>query len=124
MDPARGTGARNRAVGGALGAGQGWPRAGGAAEWRSGDWEIAPGAGAARPGGGRAPGVAHALPVFALLPEHRLVSADRSAGAGGVALRPGGVSPAEAPKTGGTSGAVWLPAGGGRASACLPPLHT
>ena len=46
--------------------------------------------------GRRAPGVADAVPVFALLPEHRLVSDDRSAGAGGAALRPGGVPAAEA----------------------------
>ena len=47
-------------------------------------------------GGRRAPGVADAVPVFALLPEHRPVSADRSAGAGGAALRAGGVPAAEA----------------------------
>ena len=39
----------------------------------------------------RAPGVADAVPVFALSPAHRLVSDDRSAGAGGAALRAGGV---------------------------------
>ena len=36
--------------------------------------------------GQRAPGVADAVPVFAVLPEHRPVSDDRSAGAGGAAL--------------------------------------
>ena len=39
----------------------------------------------------RAPGLADAVSVFALLPEYRLVSHDRSAGAGGAALRAGGV---------------------------------
>ena len=39
-------------------------RAGGAAQRRSGHWQIAPGAGAARAGGRRAPGVADSVPVF------------------------------------------------------------
>ena len=39
----------------------------------------------------RAPGVADAVPVFALSPAHRPVSDDRAAGAGGAALRAGGV---------------------------------
>ena len=38
------------------------------------------------PGGQRAAGVADAVPVFPLSPKHRLVSVDRSAGAGGAAL--------------------------------------
>ena len=58
------------AAAGALGAGQGWPRAGGAAQRRSGHRQIAPGAGADGTRGDRAPGVADAVPVFALLPEH------------------------------------------------------
>ena len=70
----------------------------------------------------RAPGVADAVPVFALLPEHRPVSDDRSAGAGGAALRAGGVPAAEAQQTGGVPGAVWPAAGGGRAPLCRPPL--
>ena len=40
-----------------------------AAQWRSRHRQIAPGAGADRTGGRRAPGVADAVPVFALLPE-------------------------------------------------------
>ena len=47
---------------------------------------------------------------------------DRPAGAGGAALRAGGVPPAEAPQTGGVLGAVWPAAGGGRAPLCRPPL--
>ena len=73
-------------------------------------------------GGHRAPGVADAVPVFALSPEHRLVSDDRSAGAGGAALRAGGVPAAEAPQTRGVPGAVWPATGGGRAPPCRPPL--
>ena len=121
-DPARGPGAGGGAAAGALGAGQGRPRAGGAAQRRSGHRQIAPGAGADGTRGHRAPGVADAVPVFALLPEHRLVSHDRAAGAGGAALRAGGVPDAEAPQTGGVLGAVWPAAGGGRAPLCRPPL--
>ena len=95
-DPAGGPGAGSGAAAGALGAGQGRPGAGGAAQRRSGHRQIAPGAGADGTGGHRAPGLADAVPVFALSPEHRLVSADRSAGAGGAALRAGGVPRAEA----------------------------
>ena len=47
-DPAGGPGAGSRAAAGALGAGQGRPRAGGAAQRRSGHRQIAPGAGADR----------------------------------------------------------------------------
>ena len=47
---------------------------------------------------------------------------DRPAGAGGAALRAGGVPPAEAQQTGGVPGAVWPAAGGGRAPLCRPPL--
>src|SRR5262249_30412664 len=103
-------------------AGQGGGRAGGAAQRRSGHWQIAPGAGAPRTRGGRAPGVAHALPVFALSSEHGLVSADRSVGAGGAPLRAGRVPPAETAQTGGVSGAVWSAAGGGCAPLCHPAL--
>ena len=88
---------------------------GGPAQRRSGDWQIAPGAGAAGPGGRRAPGVADAVPVFALSPEHRLVSSDRSAGAGRAPLRAGGGPAAEAQQTGRVPGAVWPAAGGGHA---------
>ena len=73
-DPAGGPGAGNRAAAGALGAGQGRLRAGGAAQRRSGHWQIAPGAGAEGTCGRRAAGVADAVPVFALLPAQRLVS--------------------------------------------------
>ena len=45
-DPAGGPRAGNRTAPGALGAGQGRLRAGGAAQWRGGYWQIAPGAGA------------------------------------------------------------------------------
>src|SRR5262249_31191222 len=48
----------------------------------------------------------------------------RSARAGGVALRPGGVPTAETQQTRGASSTVWLPAGGGRASVYRPSLHT
>ena len=54
------------AAAGALGTGQGGAWAGGAAQRRSGDRQIAPRAGAERTGGHRAPGVADAVPVFAL----------------------------------------------------------
>ena len=47
---------------------------------------------------------------------------DRSAGAGGAALRAGGDPAAEAPQTGGVLGAVWPAAGGGRAPLCRPAL--
>ena len=47
---------------------------------------------------------------------------DRSAGAGGAALRPGGVPAAEAQQTGGVPGAVWPATGGGGAPLCRPPL--
>ena len=52
----------------------------------AGHRQIAPGAGADRTGGRRAPGLADAVPMFALSSEHRLVSDDRAAGAGGAAL--------------------------------------
>ena len=47
---------------------------GGAAQRRSGDWQIAPGAGAASTRGRRASGMVDAVPVFAVLPEHGPVS--------------------------------------------------
>src|SRR2546422_9864249 len=92
-------GAGSDIAAGALGAGAGRPRTGGAAQWGSGHWQIAPGTGTARTRGHRSAGVADAVPVFALLPEHRLVSADRSAGTGGPALRAGGGPVAEAQQT-------------------------
>src|SRR5215510_754333 len=122
MDPARGSGAGNRAAAGALGAGQGRPWAGGAAQWRSGHRQIAPGAGTDGTGGRRAPGMADAMPVFAILSEHCLVSMDRSAGAGGAALRAGGGPGAEAQQTGGLPGAVWPGAGRDRAPLCRTAL--
>src|SRR5712691_9315806 len=106
MDPARGPGAGSHLAAGAVGAGEGRPRPGGAAQWGSGYRQITPGADADGPGGRRAPGVADAVPVFLLSPEYRLISDDRSPGAGGVALRPGGVPTAEAPQAGGAPGPV------------------
>ena len=47
---------------------------------------------------------------------------DRSAGAGGAALRARGVPAAEAPQTGGLLGAVWPAAGRDGAPLCCPPL--
>ena len=73
-------------------------------------------------GGRRAPGVADAVPVFALLPAYRPVSDDRSAGAGGAALRAGGIPTAEAQQTRRIPGTVWPAAGGGRAPPGYPPL--
>ena len=108
LTPLVGRGAGNGAAAGALGAGQGRPRAGGAAQRRGGHRQIAPGAGAEATGGRRAPGLADAVPMFALLPEQRLVSADRAAGAG-AALRAGGVPPAEAAQTGGVLVQYGLP---------------
>src|SRR5262249_32012261 len=70
--PGAGSGAAART----LGARAGGERPGGAAQWRSGHWQIAPGAGADGPGGRRAPGMADIMPVFAVLPAYRLVSAD------------------------------------------------
>src|SRR6266581_1899671 len=74
------------------------------------------------PGGRRAPVVADAVPVFALSPAYRLVPHDRSAGAGGTALRPRGISSAEAQEIGGTAGAAWPALGGGRAPPGRAPL--
>ena len=121
-DPPGGAGAGSRAPAGALGAGQGGHGAGGAAERRGGHWQIAPGAGAAGARRHRGPGVADAVPVFALLSAHGPVSPDRAAGAGGAALRPRGVPAAEAQQTGGVRGAVWPAAGRGRAPLCRAPL--
>src|SRR5262245_66460836 len=50
--------------------------------------------------------MAHAVSMFALLPAYRLVPADRPPGAGGAALRAGGIVTAEAAQTGGVRGAV------------------
>jgi len=52
----------------------------GAAQWRSGDWQIAPGAGAAGQVA-TAPGVADAVPVFAYY-QHTALIRDRSTRAG------------------------------------------
>src|SRR5262245_24976990 len=60
--------------------------------------------------------------MFTLLPKHRLVSADRPAGAGGTALRAGGVPAAKATETGGVCRAVWSTTGRGRPPLCRPPL--
>src|SRR5439155_7548999 len=46
VDAPGGPGRRGSAVAAALGAGEGWAGAGGAAQWRGGYWQIAPGAGA------------------------------------------------------------------------------
>src|SRR5262249_28632842 len=66
--------------------------------------------------------VADAVPVFALLPAHRLVSVDRSAGAGGPALRARGVRIAEAQQTRRVPGAVWPATGRGCAPPGCPPF--
>src|SRR5262249_8032915 len=118
---AGGAQAGNRAAAGALGTGQGRRRAGRAGQRRSGDWQIASRAGAARTRGRRAAGVADTVPVFALSPAQRLVSADRRVGAGGTALRAGRDPAAEAEQTGGLPGAVWPVASRGRAALCRPP---
>jgi class 3 adenylate cyclase len=86
LDPPRGARAGSRAASGALGTGEGRHWTGGAAQWRSGDRQIAPRAGAHGTGGQRAAGVADAVSVFALLPPYQLVSPDRSARADGPAL--------------------------------------
>src|SRR5262249_62235066 len=84
---------------------------------------VTAGAGAARARGGRAAGVADAVSVLPLSPEHRLVSPDRPAGTGGPALRAGGVASAEAAQTGGLPGAVWLATGRERAPPGGPPVR-
>src|SRR5436309_14237903 len=68
--------------------------------------------------------MADAVPVFAVLPAHCLVSHDRTAGARGTPLRPQGVPAAEAAQTGGIRGAVWPAVGRGRAAPGLSPLDT
>jgi class 3 adenylate cyclase len=85
-DPARGPRAGGGAAAGALGAGEGRLGAGGLAQWGSGHRQITPGAGPEGTRGPRAPGVADAVPVFALLSEQRPLSHDRSPGAGSAAL--------------------------------------
>src|SRR5262249_37700486 len=70
------------------------------------------------------PGLADAVPVFAVLPEQRPVSGDRFAGAGGAAIRTGRDPATETRQAGGVPGAVWPAAGRGRAAVCQPPLHT
>src|SRR5262249_45982845 len=122
VDAARGSGAGSHRAAGALGAGEGRPRTGGAAQWGSGDWQVASGTGAARPRGGRAAGVADAVSVLPLSPEHGLVSPDRPAGTGGAALGAGGVAPAKAAQTGGLPGAVWPATGRGGAPPGGPPV--
>src|SRR5713226_5540917 len=67
---------------------------------------------------GRAAGVADAVSVFALLLEQRLVPDDRSVGAGGPDLQPGGVPATEARQTRRVPGAVWPATGGGHAPLC------
>src|SRR5262245_14733775 len=66
--------------------------------------------------------MADAVPVFALLSEYCLVSHDRSVGAGGAALRAGGVPATEAAQTGGIRGAVWLAVDRGRTASGRAPL--
>src|SRR5262245_55464871 len=66
--------------------------------------------------------MADAVPVFTLLPEHCPVSDDRPAGAGGPALRAGGVPAAKTAETGGVCRTVWSAAGRGHAPLCRPPL--
>jgi hypothetical protein len=61
------------------------------------------------------PATVQAVPVFAILPEHRFVSDDRLARAGGTALRAGRIPAAQADETRGLLSAVWLTAGGDRA---------
>ena len=120
--PLVGRDAGSTTAAGALGAGQGRFWTSRAAQRRSGDREIAPGAGADGAGRHRAPGVADAVPVLALPSAERLVSMDRPVGAGRPALRARGFPAAEAPQTGGAPGPVWLAPGGGRAAVCHPPL--
>ena len=97
-------------------------RAGGAAEWRGGHWQIAPGAGADGTGGGRTPGVAtpcQCSPYHqntALYPMIELLER--------VALR---FEREESPeqkcsKLEGVRGAVWPAAGRSRTALCLAPL--
>ena len=74
-------GSGSDAAAGALGPGQGRAGPGRGAQWRGGHWQIAPGAGAEGARGRRA-AYADRVPVFALLPAHRPVSGDRSAGSG------------------------------------------
>src|SRR5438132_10479380 len=60
--------------------------------------------------------------MFVLLPEYRVVSHNRSAGAGGAALRARGICAAEAAQTGGIPGAVRPATGRDRAPLRRPPL--
>src|SRR5687767_2955209 len=68
--------------------------------------------------------MADAVPVFALLPEQRLVSHDRPAGACRVAIRPRRDAAAEAQQTGRAPDTVWLATGGGHAALYHLPLPT
>src|SRR5262249_1709590 len=97
-------------------------RAGGAAARRSGDWQVAPGPGAASTGGRRAPSTTDAVPVFAVLPEYPLLSDGGSARAGRTALCAGRDPAAEAAQVGRMPRAVWPAAGGGGPPLCDPPL--
>src|SRR5262249_16013209 len=81
--------------------------------------QITPGAGTQGTCRQGAPGVADAVPVFALSSKYRSVSCDRSAGARGAPLRPRGIPTAEAEETRGVPGAARLTTGAGRA----PPGH-
>src|SRR5262249_34071001 len=98
-----------------LGAGQNGPRAGGAAQWRSGHWEIAPGASAARARGGRA-AYTHCVARLALSPAERPLSRYRAFTAPGT-VAPGRPSLREAAPAGGRAARLGRGAGRGRAAA-------
>src|SRR5262252_4104584 len=66
--------------------------------------------------------MADAMPVFSLLPEHRLVSDHRLYRADSPALRAGGVPAAQAAQTRGAPGAVRFATGRGRTPLCHPPV--
>src|SRR5262249_22551199 len=121
-DPPGGARAGSRAAPGALGPGQRRPRPSGAAQWRSGYREIAPRARAERTGGERAPGVADTVSMFALSPEHRPVSADRSVRARGAAFRPARDPAAETHQARRACGAVWPATGRDRTPPGEPPV--
>src|SRR5215510_14262148 len=66
--------------------------------------------------------MADPMPVFTLLPEYGVVSDDRPARAGGLALRAGGVPAAQAQETGGLLGPIWSATRGDRVPPGYPPL--
>ena len=118
VDSTGGPGAGNRAPGGALGTGLRRSDRSCSSAARRGlrrAWCSAP-----RTRGRRAPGVADAVPMFALLPEHCLVSADclleRSCASTGRSLR------SRRWANWRVRGAVWPAAGGDRALAGRAPL--